>query len=183
MNKLTHEKYIKLKHIILHEEVDNAIDLLYDELGLEKRDVLSNSNTFDDVKAEFSKYLNQITNSNTHTLVITDPYILIGDNTYINKVYEILSLCSVNTIKLIVPKQKYSAKNFNLLETLLSNNEKKLEVIFNKSYHDRFWITNNGYFICGCSLNGLLRKLTVLVKLPPLDFIRVYRIVSGVTSF
>ena len=183
MDKLAHEKYIKFKHIILHEEVDNAIDMLYEELALEKRDILSNSNSFDDAKVKFAKYLNQITNSNTHTLVITDPYILVGDSTYINKVSELLNLSSVTTIKLIIPRQKYNSNNFNSLESLLKNNGKKLEVIFNKSYHDRFWITNNGCFICGCSLNGLLHKLTVLVKLPAIDFIQIYRNISSVTTF
>lgn len=183
IDKLVHEKYIKLRHIILHDEVDNAIDILYDELGIEKRYVISSNDNFNDVKTKFSKYIKQITNSNSNTLVITDPYILVGDNAYINKVYEILCLSSVNTIKLIIPQKNYRIKNFNLLGSLLSHNNKKIEVIFNNSYHDRFWITNTGCFICGCSLNGILRKLTVLTKLQTNDFIQVYKNICNVTSF
>ncbi len=180
VQQLQQEGLIKVKTLLLPAPLDVLINEYDSSFQIKYRDImgpLQGANKSMKIFKEYTKILNNSESSATE-LYITDRY-LFCDNSlnYINMIIDILSDINIKEIKFIVPKgfSGFNLQSFEVVKQELLKKEINIETLYNDTFHDRFWISDISGFVSGTSLNGIVRRTSLIQRLDPLDYLTVYR--------
>lgn len=180
LDYLKHEKNVSYNIVpsgVCNEKLCDLVKRSNEFFGIkfEKRDLLIPTvNNQNQIYKQFFYYFDQIS-KNSNNIVIIDNYIF--PHTY-NHDYEslLISVFDRCTKLTILTKKGY---NKNLLLNIKNKlkNSTKIKIIIDDSIHDRFYLSNhNGGFVLGTSLNGLMKKTSLINYLAPSDYAEINKL-------
>lgn len=151
---------------ILNKEIEEKLQKYMKENNLEyiTEEVLWKNMTDDEKAKKFSQYLREI-DSEGNELIIVDPYFFSGEeNDYCDLLASILKQSKAKKIIVVTDKHNCKEASFN---KIFNKMNKVLEVKYNNSFHDRFWITDRKKgFYTGTSFNGIGKKISLINTIP-----------------
>lgn len=178
--KLQESGKIKIKNLLLPAPLEVLINEYDKDFVIEYRDIMGPIRGATQSIKIFKSYTKILNNSQSsaNELYITDRYLFCNNSLeYMNLIIDILCDINIKEIKFIVPEgfNCFILQSYEYVKQEILKNQINIDIINSDMFHDRLWISDKCGFVCGTSLNGIMKRTSVINRLDPLDYLTIYR--------
>lgn len=176
LDKIDYKEHIKIEFQHLPVPIEILINEYNAKMHLEYRDVLGPQRTEEDIYKLVNGYLKDIC-SITNELIIIDQYFFSNSSaSYLKTLKEIFTDIKCNKIYFYVERRHFNEDSFEKIKPIFDELNIDIEVIkLHKKLHGRYYLTKHKGFSIDNSLNGILRKESVIHYLSDEDYKYFYK--------